>query len=152
MQLIDYNQFAILRLRDFLPDGAAVAEVFDWEWMGSCWYNESIGFTSFSRHLSMPDQTGGLEISFSELSEEGSQRLLNAIGLPLRPGMSAPEVLSVMGPPAETRQFVPGRRSHEFTLGISQPYFVGCTVDDKEGLIYLTVVLQELLDRDERNA
>lgn len=149
MQLIDYNQFAVLRLRDFVPDGTAIGEVSGWEWMGSCWYNEGIGFTSFSRHISMPDQTGGLEISFSELSAERSQRLLSAIGLPLLPGMSASEVLSAMGQPAEERQFVPGRCLYEFRVGNYQPYVVDCTVDGTEGLIHVAVVRADLLNRVE---
>lgn len=149
MKLITYNQFGTLRLRDFVPNGTAISEVSNWEWMGSCWHNEGIGFTSFSRHVNTPDQTGGLEISFAELSAEGSDRLMSAIGLALRPGMSASEVLSVMGEPTETHQFVPDRRSYEFAAGISQRYVVGCTFDDSEGLIYITVVRPDLLNRDE---
>lgn len=149
MQLISYDQFSKLRLRDFVPEGMLIGEAVDWEWMGSYWYNEGIGFTSFSRHMSTPDQTGGLEISFTELPAESNRRLLSAIGLPLRPGMSAPDVLSVMGSPAETHEFVPGRHSYEFNAGIPQPYVVSCTVDDAEGLVYVTVVRPDLLDRDE---
>ncbi len=149
MELISYEQFAKLRLRDFVPDGAAIGETSDWEWMGSCWHNEGIGFTSFSRHASTPDDTGGLEISFPELSANCNHRLLCAIGLPLRPGMSTAEVLSVLGTPTGTHQFVPDRRTYEFTVGSAQPYVVGCTVVDTEGLIHVTVVRPDLLHRDE---
>jgi hypothetical protein len=149
MPLISYDQFAKLRLRDFVPDGTAIAQVSDWEWMGSCWYNEGVGFTSFSRHVSTPDLTGGLEISFTELPDDSNQRLLSAIGLPLCPGMNTTDVLSVMGLPAETHQFVPDRRSYEFTAGDSQPYVVSCTVHESEGLIHVAVVRPDLLHRDE---
>jgi hypothetical protein len=117
--------------------------------MGSHWHNEGIGFTSFSRHASTPDDTGGLEISFPELSADCNQRLLCAIGLPLRPGMSTAEVLSVLGKPIGTHQFVPDRRTYEFSVGSAQPYLVDCTVVDTVGLIHVTVVRPDLLHRDE---
>jgi len=81
MKLISYEQFAKLRLRDFVPDSTAIGETSDWEWMGSVWHNEGIGFTSFSRHVSTTDETGGLEIYFSELPADCIQRVLTAIGL-----------------------------------------------------------------------
>lgn len=149
MHLNSYDQFGKLRLRDFVPKGTTIGEVADWEWMGSYWHNEGIGFTSFSRHVSTPDQTGGLEISFKELPAESNQRLLSAIGIPLRPGMNAADVLSVMGPPVETHQYVPDRCSFEFTTGNPQGYIVSCTVHETEGLIYITVVRPDLLNRDE---
>ncbi len=152
MQLISYDQFSKLRLRDFVAEGTPIGKVSVWEWMGSCWHNEGIGFTSFSRHVSTPDQTGGLEIAFTELSDNISQRLLNTIGLPLRPGMNTTDVLSVMGTPVETQQLAPDRRSYEFTAGVPQPYLVSCTVHDTDGLIHVSIVRPDLLNRDECNA
>jgi len=149
MQLIPYEQFAKLRLRDFVPDDTAIGEAADWEWMGSRWHNEGIGFTSFSRHASTPDATGGVEISFSELPQDCIERLLSAIGLPVRPGMSISEVLSVLGSPRATRQFVADRHTYEFTAGTPQPYVVSCTVTDGEGLTYVTAVRPDLVNRDE---
>jgi hypothetical protein len=151
MNLISYEQFAKLRLRDFVSDSTAILETLDWEWMGSVWHNEGIGFTSFSRHVTTPDATGGLEISFSELSAECIQRVLTAIGLPLRTGMSAPDVVSALGTPTGTHQFVPDRRTYDFMVGLAQPYVVGCTVVDTDGLIHVTVVRPNLLSRDEPN-
>ena len=152
MRLISYEQFARLRLRDFVPDSIAIGETPDWEWMGSVWHNESIGLTSFSRHTSTPDETGGLEISFPELPADCIQRIFTAIGLPLRPGMSTPDVLSALGTPTGTHQFVPDRRTYDFTVGPAQLYVVGCTVVDTEGLIHVTVVRSDRLTRDEQNA
>lgn len=150
MELISYEQFAKLRLRDFVPDPAAVGETTDWEWMDSFWLNEGIGFTSFSRHVTTPHDTGGLEISFPELPPDASQHLLSSIGLPLHPGMSNDDVLSTFGEPMTTHQFVPDRRSYDFAVGSTQPYLVSCTVQDTDGLIYLSVVRPDLISRDER--
>jgi hypothetical protein len=152
MKLISYEQFAKLRLRDFVPESTAIGEVSGWEWMGSVWHNEGIGFTSFSRHASTPDETGGLELSFSELPPDCIHRVLTTVGIPLRRGMSTPDVLSVLGTPSGTYQFVPDRRTYEFTVGAAQPYFVGCTIVDTEGLIYVTVVRADLVSRNESDA
>jgi hypothetical protein len=149
MELISYEQFVTLRLRDFVPDPAAVGETADWEWMDSHWLNEGIGFTSFSRHVSTPDETGGLEISFPELPAEAIQRLLTRLGLPLHPGMSDDEVLSAMGEPTITHEFVPDSRTYDFTVGSSEPYLVGCTVQDTDGLIHVSVVRPDLISRPE---
>src|SRR4051812_25354510 len=128
MQLIPYEHFAKLRLRDFVPESISIGEASGWEWMGSVWHNEGIGFTSFSRHVSTPDETGGLEISFAELPSDCIHRVLTTVGLPLRPGMSTPDVLSALGTPTRTHQFVPDRRTYEFAVGAAQPYIVGCTI------------------------
>ncbi len=148
MELISYERFGKLRLGDFVPDPAAVAEATDWEWMGSMWLNEGIGFTSFSRHVSAPDETGGLEIFFEELPPEGAQRLLGAIGLPLRPGMNRDEVFAVLGEPTK-EPAVSERRTYEYAVGATETYAVGCTVDDAEGLVYLTVMRADLISREE---
>ena len=50
----------------------------------------------------------------------------------------------------ETHQFVADRRSHDFTIGSAQPYVVGCTVQDSQGLIYVTVIRPDLISREER--
>jgi len=149
MHLISYDQFGKLRLRDFVPEGTIIGEAVDWEWEGSLWYNEGIGFTSFSRHVSTPDQTGGLEILFEEMPADSVQSLLSAIGLPLRPGMNAAEVLSVMGTPTETNRYVADRCSSDFSVGDPERYIVGCTVHSTQGLIFLTVVRPDLMVREE---
>lgn len=146
MELISYEQFGRLRLRDFLPPGTDIEENTGWEWMGTDWFNEGIGFTSFSRHVNTPDQTGGLEINFEELPAENIEHLLNAIGLPLEPGMTAQEVLSALGEPRHTRGRASDRKNFEFHLGSAHPYEVSCTVmNDQEGLIYVSVVRQDLI-------
>jgi hypothetical protein len=150
MELISYEQFGKLRLRDFIQDPAAVGETTDWEWMGSSWVNEGIGFTSFSRHASTPDETGGLELSFPELSSDTTQQILAFIGLPVHPGMRHDQVRSCFGEPITTHQFVRDRRTYDFTVGSAQPYIVRCTVQETDGLIHVSVVRPDLISRDER--
>jgi hypothetical protein len=152
MELIPYDQFAALRLRNFVPNPATVSEETGWEWMGSLWINEGIGFTSFSRHVTTPNETGGLEINFPELPPDAVQRLLSTIGLPLSPGMIDEEVIAALGKPTKTDHFVSDRQTHNFTIGSAQPYRVSCTVHEKNGLIFVTVVRPDLVSRKKRSA
>jgi len=52
-----------------------------------------------SRHDDTPEETGGLEVDFSELPESAVPAIFDAIQLPLRRGMSFEEVRSVLGEP-----------------------------------------------------
>jgi hypothetical protein len=146
MELVPYENFAKLRLRDFAPANAEIGDVTDWEWQGGMWLNEGIGFTSFSRLAEMPDETGGLEISFSQLPAEANEKILRAIGLPLSAGMSVDQVFALLGSSDKTYSFVPDRKTFEFTVGDAQSYSVSCTVDDNDGLVYVTVVRGDVLE------
>ncbi len=147
MEPISYEQFGKLRLRHFVPDPDAISETADWEWEGSLWFNEGIGFTSFSRHAHAPAETGGLEVCFSELPPSFAERLLRSIGLPLRPGMSRDEVLFAFGEPTATHEFAPDRRTYDFAVGSTQPYVVGCTIQDTSGLVHVCVIRPDLIAR-----
>jgi hypothetical protein len=115
--------------------------------MGSFWVNEGIGFTSFSRHVSTPQETGGLEVSFPELPPNAIERLLGAIGLPFRPGMSHDEVLSACGNPERTHVFVAHRKTYDFAIGSRHAYHVSATIDDTEGLVYVVVIRKDVLSK-----
>jgi hypothetical protein len=152
MHLLSYDQFAKLRLRDFAPPNVAIGEASDWEWLGARWFNEGVGFTSFSRPLHAPEETGGLEVSFPAFPADSSQRLLVMIGLPLRPGMSASEVLTALGTPTATHLYVPDRHTYDFVLGSPDSYRIGCTITARDGLVHVSVVREDILSRIGRAA
>lgn len=147
MELIPYEDFARLRMKQLAP-GKEVSESDGWEWMGGFWINEGIhGFTSLSRHEDTPDETGGLEVHFSDLSRGEVLAMLAAIHLPLRPGMTLPEVVAVLGQPEEIHVFVSERKTYDFTVGSRCPYYVSATVHDTTGLIYVAVLRKDVLSR-----
>src|SRR5688500_17872882 len=113
MELIPYEQFAKLRFKQFAPPGAKIIELDATEWMGGFWIDEGIGLTSMRRHEDTPDETGGLEVDFSELSESAALAIFYATRLPLRPGMTLHEVRSVLGEPEHTDVFVADRKSYD---------------------------------------
>lgn len=55
---------------------------------GGMWYYEGVGFTWFGRLEEVPDETGALEIDFSELPGSASANILKRLELPVRPGMT----------------------------------------------------------------
>jgi hypothetical protein len=148
MELIPYNVFAKLRMKQFVPTGTEVFESDGWEWMGGIWINEGIpGFTSISRHEDTPDEAGGLEVDFRDLSPTEIAAVFEALHLPLQPGMTSDQLRSVLGVPDQTDSIYGDRRSHSFTIGADYPYLVSTTVHDAEGLIYVTVVRKDVLAR-----
>ena len=147
MELISFEQFGKLRLKQFAPPEAEVFESGGYEWMGGFWINEGIGFTSMSRHEDTPEETGGLEVDFSELPESAVPAIFDATQLPLRRGMSFEEVRSVLGEPEKTHVFVADRKTYEFTVGSQQRYYVSATLDDADGLIYVEVIRKDVLSK-----
>jgi hypothetical protein len=147
MELISYKHFAKLRMKQFAPPNVEVIELDGCEWMGGFWINEGIGLTHISRHEYTPKEAGGLEVAFSELPESVTLAILDAIGLPLRPGMTLKQVRSVLGNPEHTDVFVADRKSYAFTVGSQYPYHVSATVHKTNGLIWVTVIRKDVLSR-----
>ena len=148
MELIPYKQFARLRAAQFVPTDTPVYESDGYEWMGGFWINEGIrGFTSVSRHRDIPDETGGLEIDFRDLPPADIQVMLDAIHLPLQPGMTLQEVQAVLGDPEHTNVFVADRKSYDFTVGSHCPYYVSTTIHYTDGLVHVAVIRKDVLSR-----
>ena len=147
MELIPYQDFAKLRMKELSP-GREIFESDDWEWMGGLWRNEGIRTcTSISYHEDMPDEAGGLEVDFRDLSEAAVLSIFAVIHLPLRPGMALHEVCAVLGQPEKTHVFVHDRKTYDFTVGSRFPYYVSATVHDADGLIYIAVIRRDVLSK-----
>jgi len=134
-------------MKRFAPPGREVVEGDGFEWMGGLWISEGVGFTHVSRHRETPDEAGGLEVFFSELPESTSRAILDAIHLPLRPGLTLQEVQSILGQPGKTFTFVPDRKTYDFTVGSKHPYHVSATIHNSEGLIGVSVIRKDVLSK-----
>lgn len=146
MEIIPYAKFARLRMNQFVPLGTKIFELSDYEWMGGVWVNEGIrGFTGMSRHRETPDETGGLELSFPDLPPAAALAILDALQLPLRPGMKFEHVVAALCEPKRTHVYTADRKTHDFNVGRSNPYHVSTTVHLTDGLIYLTVIRKDIL-------
>lgn len=149
MKLIHYSQFAKLRLHQFCKVDLVESESADWEWMGGLWFCDAIGFTWFGRLREKPNETGAVEIDLSALTARQSASILAALRLPLRAGMSDKAILKILGEPWKTVTFVRDRKTHEFRVGARQRYQVSCTVHNKKGLIFISVVREDVVSKIE---
>ena len=135
--MITHQDFRRLRLRDFAED---VVDLDNWQFMGRQWIGEAVGFTEWLRPHDDPERLGSLALDLVDLPSEVALSVLKHLGLPLRPGMTYPEVVAELGSPIKSQQFQPDRRSYYFELGSDDRYSLSCTVHEQDGLIYLVVM------------
>ena len=146
-KLVSYSDFSKLRLDQFCAGtiertGAAI-----WEWMGGEWYCDGIGFTWFGCLDGMPNETGCMEIHLSELPQSEAEAILAAIGISLTAGMSFESVSEIFGEPFDVESFVDDRKTYVFQAGADDTYKVDCTVQDTDGLVFVSVVRNDVLQR-----
>lgn len=95
----------------------------------------------------MPNETGCMEIHLSELPQSEAEAILAAIGLSLTAGMSFESVSEIFGEPFDVESFVDDRKTYVFQAGADHTYKVDCTVQDTDGLVFVSVVRNDVLQR-----
>lgn len=149
-ELIPYGQFAKLRLAPFLEAHPSLLKRIaqmegGWEFMGGMWLGEGLAFTDFLRLESLPDELGCISLDMSALPQEVSLKVLDALGLPIRPFMKRKGIEACLGKSERTHVFVKDRRSFDFTVGCAWPYHVSCTVRNRGGLTHVVVARKDVL-------
>ena len=145
--LTSYDDFSKLRLDQFCSGEIARTGAAIWKWMGGVWYCDAIGFTWFGCLEDMPNQTGCMEVHLSDLPQPESQAILKAIGLPLTAGMQLEAVEKTLGEPIEVKSFVDDRKTYAFRVGFENMYIVDCTIQDDAGLIFASVLREDVMQR-----
>ena len=102
---------------------------------------EAVGFSEWLRPEDEPDALGSLTIDFAEFPGEAASRVLEAIELPVRPGMTLDEPRALLGEPRQTFRFVAGKATHEFLSDGPEPYLASRTVKEQGGLSDLGVMI-----------
>ena len=148
-ELVSYSDFSKLRLDKFCTGGIERTGAAIWEWMGGDWYCDGIGFTWFGCLDGMPNETGCMEIHIAELPQSEGIAILVAIGLSLTAGMDFESVTEILGEPLEVLSFVDDRKTYVFEAGTDDTYKVDCTIQDKDGLIFVSVLRNDVLQRIE---
>src|SRR6185436_3789186 len=96
VELVPYPGFAGLRLRPLLAKEPALQQELralqDWEFMGSTWIGEALGFTEFLIHPSCPGELGSVALELGALPPQVAAAALEALQLPLQAGMSTQEI------------------------------------------------------------
>jgi hypothetical protein len=144
LDVLPYSEFGRMRLGSFVPPGTEIVEQSYFEWMDGLWLHVGIGFTWFGRLMAQSDQTAGLKVVFGELDEASIGRILRVLRLPLSPGMKTEKLHDLFGWPDTTNVFTSDRKTYNFRLGHGDQYQVGCTVQDENGLIHLSVIRSDI--------
>lgn len=140
MELIPHEVFGRLRLADFAPRPKDVVALEGWEFLERSWVGEAVGFTEWLRPVEEPDVLGALSLHLADLPVEVSRNVFDVLRLPLARGIGYDEVVSELGKPANSHEFMSGQASYEFRCGARWPYLVDCTIRDRGGVSYVTVV------------
>ncbi|TDB69580.1 hypothetical protein [Micromonospora sp. KC723] len=135
---ISHDAFGRLRLADFIR-AEHLEQLRGWEYLERCWIGEASGFTEWLRLESAPEVTRSVAMDLVALPEATLQSMIGALRLPLRAGLDQQEITAVFGEPTETQRFVQDRVTLVFRIGAVEPYELGCTVHEEQGLIYLTM-------------
>ncbi len=135
---VSHAQFARIRLKDFVQE-AEVVPLRDWEYLDRRWVGEGSGFTCVLRLEDAPEETKAIELDLVALPHSVQRAMLDAIGLPLRRGMSADHVHMLLGTPIKRYNFVADRTTEEFVCG-TPIYTIDCTCLHDGGLIFISVV------------
>ena len=146
-ELVPYSDFSKLRLDQFCAGSVERTGAAIWEWMEGDWYCDGIGFTWFGCLDGMPNETGCMEIDLSDLPQGEATAILTAVGLSLTAGMTFESVTEVLGEPLDVESFVDDRKTYVFKAGLEDTYRVDCTIQDTDGLIFLSVARVDVLQR-----
>jgi len=117
--MIPHSAFGQLRLAALLPE-EMIWEIEGYELLDRLWVMQGFSaFTTAGALTGEPDVTRVMEVHFGELTT--IQRLMAAIKLPARAGMSTRELAGLLGKP--NRELLPlkDRVSYEFVVGPTTP-------------------------------
>jgi len=95
----------------------------------------------------MRNETRCMEIHLSELPQSEAVAILEAVGLSLTAGMSFESVADVLGEPLDVESFVDNRKTYVFQAGADDSYRLDCTIQDTDGLIFVSVARIDVLQR-----
>jgi hypothetical protein len=152
MELISFQDFGELRIRDFFPEGSQL--FLDETGSTTCAIGyaatEGLAFTYFAWRANEPRKTAEIALDFrEECPHEVGRRILDAIRLPLSPGISLGEAQRVLGQPEYTDLTAEGQGVVRFVCGESCLYFVACVFVKDEGLTGINVFRKDYLQPPE---
>lgn len=137
MELISFQEFGKLRIRDFFPEGSQLFldESASTECAIGRSATEGFAFTYFAWRPNEPRMTAEVALDFrEECPPEIGIKILEAIKLPLKPGMPLREVQQLLGQPEFSNLSAEGEGFVRFVCGETWPYYVGCNVTNRSGV------------------
>ena len=154
MDLLPYDQFARLQLRDFDSSATDARELGGsacFEFRGLHWFAESRRGVEFLRHEDDPKGLGGICLDFRYMASELVASILAAAHLQLRPGMTVEQVADLLGVSSGGTEAAPGYTVHDFECGASALYHIRCYFPNGEGLHGVDIIRQDLLQNNDHD-
>ena len=155
MDLIPYDEFSKLRIKDFYPKGTEMSyEDTGFECVLGLAGQEGFPFTYFAWPEDRPGETAQISLDFrnecNECPPDISEKILSAIRLPLAPGMTKEQIVQILGEPLRVFPYADNAGSCiDFLCGDSSEsqYEVQCDVHPDLGLIGVRVVREDLREK-----
>ena len=141
---MDYAEFGTLKFLDFFPRTEAYKEDHEGGFESGIGLACTEGYldTLFTSPVDQEWQTSEIILAFySDCPDHEGTLLINRLGFQLRQGMSAAQVKETLGVP-EIEQ----PRSLRFVVGKKWQYYVGCLIDDENGLCKVWICRKDLAD------
>jgi hypothetical protein len=158
MKLISYRKLARTRLAEFLDKTAELyVEKSGMEVVVGLGGFESFGElgatgTVFGWKQGEPYQTAEVSLELgadSVLPDASVKKLLKRLGLPIKKGMKASELIESFGKPLSNKKGRAKIRLLRFICGEKDKYYLMCVVDDREGLISISLARKDYCDENE---
>lgn len=152
MQLISYSALAEMRLKDYLPEGTETEiEESGVRVVTGLGGYERFGETFFGWRQNEEYQTAEVTLDFqpnADLPIDAALQILQKLQLPVDRGMRATELIETFGKPVSDKAGRPGLRLLKFICGDTDKYYLGCDVEDGNGLTGLFLARKDYLDED----
>ena len=146
MELLSYEQFGKLRIRDFFPKNVEffLDEVGSTECAIGPACSEGFAFTYFA-WIGEGKMISEIALDFrEECPKEIGQNILDTVKLPLQPNISLPLIKRKLGQPEFADLSSNDEGFARFICGKKWPYYVGCHVRKQEGLIAIVIFRKDL--------
>ena len=143
---MSYEDFGKLRFLEFFPKTDAYHEDHEggMETGIGIACTEGYQWTMFTSPMNQPWQTAEICLEFgNDCPTSEGHALLDALGLPLRKGMTTEQVKSILGTPQRESPGWP-----VFVLGHTQPFYVGCLIIES-GLLRVWIARKDLADAED---
>lgn len=151
-KLISYTAFGELRLQEFLPPGAETVRMEN-GYEGGVEVDRGV---TFAWPADRPNEVGQIELYFrkdvkGDCSPEIAERIIDAIGLPVKPGMTKEQIADSLGTPIATQREPTGLLFYHFVCHgqRNSEYGIGLWVHDVDGLCGLQIVRSDMRKKDE---
>lgn len=150
MDLIPYDEFALLRMHDFWPTSCYIDTFECYDCLIGYADGDVYGYAYFVKNPKASDEVA--EIRLESLGsqtcpEDAADRLFARINLPLAAGMSLDDVVAQLGAPIETTHPDEDSTYAIFICGEQWLYYVFCIVWRDRGLDHVMIVRKDLRDR-----